>query len=64
MNVTEALQYTLALAEAGFNALPADYPERQQHHLALRITRRRFYRMHARLVKRRRRDASRPKCLR
>lgn len=64
MNVTEALEKTLALAEIAFSSLPADSPERHQNHLALRITRRRFYRMNARLQSIRRRATSRPKCLR
>jgi hypothetical protein len=55
MNATEALEKTLALAEAA---------DRRETLAALRLTRRRYYRMAARLQALRRRNASRPKCLR
>jgi hypothetical protein len=64
MNATEALEKTLALAEAAFAILPADAPDRRETLAALRLTRRRYYRMAARLQALRRRNASRPKCLR
>ncbi|WP_009965350.1 hypothetical protein [Verrucomicrobium spinosum] len=64
MNVTEALGITLAVAETVLSDMNKDCELRPTLHRAIKLHRARFYRMNARLQSRRRRDASRPKCLR